>query len=734
MAGRIAGQNRDAPVAALAGAAVSLGLTFEYLFLTCFGCPPRLVFLLALVAWPIGGALHHGRRAACERPFARALAWLVAASAAAWILPQLHAGLPPEGEPHAFWPLWVTILPLVAPLPFFVAHGFVELSLYERAAKRDSAQRIYAWILAGHALGLAVGIALQRSVGPTSVLGAAFACAWLARAAAGGPEAAGKRRWLTAAMVAVVAIGLTALTGPAWLHRALAIHWQSQGLERDGYREVFTRWGRYGLVSLREKGGTPGGLGLLNDIVHWSYGDPAFDGTSTVDALPFLVAEPSLPAVVIGAGGGRQVAMAIAAGARDVRAIELEPAVIDYFRRIRPAANRNVFVNGVVAPMAAEGRAAVERLERGLGLVYVADAGAARYNSLDLLIDGSFLLTREALREYAAKLAPGGVIASFTHHDVDPDRRMLAHVVATFRDAGLVPWSVSAPDGYVVLGAGALTAAVLQPRMEASLARIAGAWTVEAREPSAKSSELLVGMDDRPLSQLLYAMSVEELRARLQHVFGGVCAIAAVFVFACSRFRWLVRAPRAWPWGCVSLAGVAVGLNFALLEVYAVGLANRAFHEIFLSTIAASLGFLLLAGCGGLVEGERARRRVGVIGILGASATFACAGLGDAVLAVVGCAVMTLATGTLFPSLVRADARHLVVLFIADALGATIAAVVGLLGVPLWGVRATGSLTAVVFLAALGTCAIFARRTSGLIEAPVDRPADQRALTAIAPA
>ncbi|MFN7954362.1 MAG: hypothetical protein U0610_21730, partial [bacterium] len=414
MSAGAADANGDARVAALTGAAVSLGLTFEYLFLTCFGCPPRLVFLLALVAWPVGGVLRQWRRAS-GAPLARDLAWLAVATAAAWALPQLHAGLPPAdgADAHPFWPIWVTLVPLLAPLPFFVAHGFVELALYERGAASGAGHRTYAWLLVGHAVGLVAGFALQHALGPTSVVGAAFGCAVAAAYAASGAAPRSRVPPLGAAALAL-AVALTALTGPSWLHRALAIHWQSQGLERDGYREVFTRWGRYGLVSLREKPGTPAGLGLLNDIVHWSYGDPAFESTIGVDGLPFVLAESELPAVVIGAGGGRQVAMAIAAGSREIRAIELEPAVIDYFTRIRPEANRGVFLHESVRALAGEGRAAVARMEPGLGLVYIADAGAARFNSLDLLIDGSFLLTREALREYVAKLAPSGLVASFT--------------------------------------------------------------------------------------------------------------------------------------------------------------------------------------------------------------------------------------------------------------------------------------------------------------------------------
>ncbi|MBK7972709.1 MAG: hypothetical protein IPK07_05310 [Deltaproteobacteria bacterium] len=511
------------------GAALSLGLGFEYLFLTCFGCPPRLVGLLALVLWPLGGALRALRARTGEAGLGEALVALTFALALALVIPLAHPGLPPgDATGGLWWPVWVTALPLLAPLPFLVAHGYAELALYQRAAAEGTAHRVYAWALGGAALGAGLGFALHRAGGLTVVLGAAVGAAGLA-------SVWHERARVTPRVLRVVApiglaslVALTGMVDRPWLARALAIHWQSEGLERDGYRQVHQTWGRYGLFSAREKEGEPGGVGLLNDIIHWTYGDPAFETEATIDSLPFAVADPRRPAVVVGAGGGRQVAMGIARGVSEIRAIELEPAVIEYFTRVAPEKNRSVYLHPAVRPIAAEGRAAVEAMDGGLGLIYVADAGAARFNQLDLLIDGSFLLTRQALATYVARLAPGGVVASFTHEMVDPGRLMLRHVEATFRAAGLEAWSVSDHDGYVVLGARPVDAPQVRATFDAALRGVRP--DLVGVKPPERAGEVLVGSDDRPLSQLFYAMPVETLRRRVSGALGVVGALAALFV------------------------------------------------------------------------------------------------------------------------------------------------------------------------------------------------------------
>lgn len=691
-------------VAAGVGAALSLGLGFEYLFLTCFGCPPRLVCLLALVLWPIGGALRALRERAGGSGLGDALVGLTFALALALLIPLAHPGLPPGDASDGFWwPVWVTALPLLAPLPFLVAHGYAELALYQRAAADGSAHRVYAWVLGGAALGAALGFALHRAGGLTVVLGAAIGAAglasvWHERARV---SARALRAVVPAALAALVAV--TVVLDRPWLAHALAIHWQSEGLERDGYRQVHQRWGRFGLFSIREKEGEPGGLGLLNDIVHWTYGDPDFDTKVLIDALPFAAADPGRPAVVIGAGGGRQVALGIARGASEIRAVELEPAVIDYFTRVAPGKNRSIYLHPAVHPIAREGRAAVEAMEPGLGLVYVADAGAARYNQLDLLIDGSFLLTREALASYVARLAAGGVVASFTHEMVDPARRMLEHVEATFRAAGLEPWALSDHDGYVVIGARASEAAAVRARFDEALRTLRPDLVgVAAPRPA---GEVLVGSDDRPLSQLFYAMSVEELRRRVSGALAVVGMLAVLFVAgayaAQHRASRPGSPPRAsegpLPWGPTAVVGLLVGLNFALLEVYVVGLANRRCHEIFLSTLVGGVAFLGAAGLGGMLLGGLPRRASTAVGAAGAAWLLALGPDPTLVGAAPGLLAVLLATGTLFPSVTRAGWRYLVVLFVADALGAVIATVLGLGVPPLAGVHALGRLALACF-------------------------------------
>lgn len=272
-----------------------------------------------------------------EAGLGEALVALTFALALALVIPLAHPGLPPgDATGGLWWPVWVTALPLLAPLPFLVAHGYAELALYQRAAAEGTAHRVSTpGRLGCAALGAGLGFALHRAGGLTVVLGAAVGAAGLA-------SVWHERARVTPRVLRVVApiglaslVALTGMVDRPWLARALAIHWQSEGLERDGYRQVHQTWGRYGLFSAREKEGEPGGVGLSTTSSTGPTETPP-SRPRTIDSLPFAVADPRRPAVVVGAGGGRQVAMGIARGVSEIRAIELEPAVIEYFTRVAP--------------------------------------------------------------------------------------------------------------------------------------------------------------------------------------------------------------------------------------------------------------------------------------------------------------------------------------------------------------------------------------------------------------
>jgi SAM-dependent methyltransferase len=117
--------------------------------------------------------------------------------------------------------------------------------------------------------------------------------------------------------------------------------------------------------------------------------------------------------LVIGAGGGNDVAAALAAGARRVDAVEIDPVIAELGRAHHPARpyddpRAHLFV--------ADGRTFLQRRAEPGGydaVVYaLVDSLAAcgGYGSVRL---ENYLFTREALREVRAALAPDGVFALY---------------------------------------------------------------------------------------------------------------------------------------------------------------------------------------------------------------------------------------------------------------------------------------------------------------------------------
>ncbi|MBK7972710.1 MAG: hypothetical protein IPK07_05315 [Deltaproteobacteria bacterium] len=102
--------------------------------------------------------------------------------------------------------------------------------------------------------------------------------------------------------------------------------------------------------------------------------------------------------------------------------------------------------------------------------------------------------------------------------------------------------------------------------------------------------------------------------------------------------------------------------------------------------------FLGVAAVGGMVLGEVPRRVGTAVGVAGVVWLLVLGSDPMPAVAAPGLLAVLLATGTLFPSVTRAGSRYLVVLFVADALGAVVATVLGLGVPPLAGVHALGRL------------------------------------------
>ncbi|MET0387682.1 MAG: hypothetical protein ABW321_17055 [Polyangiales bacterium] len=115
---------------------------------------------------------------------------------------------------------------------------------------------------------------------------------------------------------------------------------------------------------------------------------------------------------IIGAGGGRDIVTALAAGARDVTAIELNRGIFSLMRGPLAEFSGRIYRRAGVRTHHAEGRSFLTQHAERHDLIQIAlvDSWAATAAGAFALSE-NYLYTVEALRLYLSRLAPGGVLS-----------------------------------------------------------------------------------------------------------------------------------------------------------------------------------------------------------------------------------------------------------------------------------------------------------------------------------
>jgi len=173
----------------------------------------------------------------------------------------------------------------------------------------------------------------------------------------------------------------------------------------------------------------------------------AFDGSfepfayldRVTPALPYhLVEQPR--ALVIGAGGGTDVLMALAHGAPHVTALEVDPSVLPMVRERFGDFSGGLYERADVTPIVAEGRSYAQASTASYDVIHIAlldsfNASAAGVHALS----ESYLYTTEAVEAFMNRLSDSGVL-SITRWLKSPPRdaiKMFATVAAGCRKAGI---------------------------------------------------------------------------------------------------------------------------------------------------------------------------------------------------------------------------------------------------------------------------------------------------------
>lgn len=178
----------------------------------------------------------------------------------------------------------------------------------------------------------------------------------------------------------------------------------------------------------------------------------------TTSALPYhLIGRPRV--LVLGAGGGAEVQLALYHEARDIHAVELNPTMLELLRDWLEEPRVRLY------PGEARGFARTDRRQYDLIQVPPLDSYAGSGAGAQAMAE-SFPLTVEAITDYYARLAPGGFLA-MTSWEKQPPReslKLFATAIEALREIGVEPrerlalirgWQTST----LLVKRGALTAA-----------------------------------------------------------------------------------------------------------------------------------------------------------------------------------------------------------------------------------------------------------------------------------
>jgi MFS family permease len=330
-------------------------------------------------------------------------------------------------------------VPALAFLPFMLLGAALGLAL---RAVPDRAPAVYAADLSGGALGAAgVLILLNRFGGPQAALVLAVLPALAALAVALGLKEKPLRTGLAAlaalvVLVAPIANGARGLidfrydrvSDPSGDKTMLRM------LREENGKVVASQWNAFGRTDLVETPDPARKFLFLNG----GAGAPMyrFDGDLTkvadlkeyMEYMPFAVTKPK-KVLVIGAGGGIDVLMALLAGAEQVTALEINPGAVDLVRQYKEF-NGGIFERPGVTLVEGDGRNFVSRDSNQYDLILLNLVFTQAAEARSFALSENYIFTQEAFGQYLKRLTPTGAVAVITHNPLEATRAYFTGLTA----------------------------------------------------------------------------------------------------------------------------------------------------------------------------------------------------------------------------------------------------------------------------------------------------------------
>ncbi len=321
-------------------------------------------------------------------------------------------------------------------LPFLGSGIIVSLVIGETI---ERVERIYFFDLFGAAGGcLALVLLLNAFGGPNTVIAVSVL---FASAAAIWFTLAGMR----AGRIASVFVGLMLtmlVIGNTKYHFVEVRYAKGEKLRQ----EQFTKWNSMSRIGMAMKDGgemifidADASTAIANfDFNHLSPTDLGYllhDGPS----IPYLL-RPGAKTLVIGPGGGWDIARALATGSHDVTGVEINPIIgTEIMRKKFPQLSRQLYLRPDVHIHIEDGRSFVRRSPEKYQVIQatLVDTWASTAAGAFALSENN-LYTTEAFRDYLSHLTDDGLL-TFTRWGFDPPReslRLVSLAIAALGDLG----------------------------------------------------------------------------------------------------------------------------------------------------------------------------------------------------------------------------------------------------------------------------------------------------------
>ncbi|MGH9719330.1 MAG: hypothetical protein ACRD8O_03905 [Bryobacteraceae bacterium] len=318
----------------------------------------------------------------------------------------------------------LAIIYFATALPFFVSGCVVSLAISETLERVD---RVYFFDLVGAAGGCLLLLPLLGQVGgPNTVIASAvlFAAAASIWHNLGG-SSAGR---IFSVSLALALVGLIIFN---WRFNLLDVRFaKGQKL----YTESFIKWNSFSRIAIAPEGGAgaptiyidaDASTGIANFDVDNLTGRERRNLLYEGPGLPYVL-RPGAKTLIIGPGGGWDVARALAGGSKDVTGVEINPLIARTIMKERlPDLSRRLYFRPEVRIVVEDGRSFVRRSNDRYQVLQatLVDTWASTAAGAFALSENN-LYTTDAFRDYLTHLTPDGLL-SFTRWGFEPPRESL---------------------------------------------------------------------------------------------------------------------------------------------------------------------------------------------------------------------------------------------------------------------------------------------------------------------